>query len=457
MTGKKIKIMINDKRNAAHYKLEVGSIVEENVDVYIEGVVAAEIGNAPLEACKALAITARTFAMPFIISGKPITDEGRVHQVFLARLCGTMPNAATAALETSGTILTYKGKYLANAQYSSTNNGETNRMSDWDKSYKDRDYLVNTHDEWSLAEIRRRSASGQIIRYGHGVGLSQYGAIWAGRNGIGYRDILSFYFPNTLLITDYESVFVTEKEEKKEDTKEKDGGEVMPTLTKTESTIISFARSKVGLPYKWGSAGPSAYDCSGLTKAAMQQVGIRVYHGATSQYHERFSRTKNYWQEKGLISENPAVKKSNRVLFLFNCNKQDSLVMEHVGLYDPITKNTIQAGGYGGSGVHEEGVDWRRWTHYAILNDADANDKVQTTASQADAKRPTLRRSSRGADVRTLQGELIIRGYDIGRTGIDGIYGAKTVEAVKSFQRSEGLVADGICGAKTWAAIFKGR
>jgi hypothetical protein len=36
---------------------------------------------------------------------------------------------------------------------------------------------------------------------------------------------------------------------------------------------------------------------------------------------------------------------------------------------------------------------------------------------------------------------------------IDGKYGSKTVQRVKQFQGSRGLVADGIVGAKTWNAL----
>ena len=36
---------------------------------------------------------------------------------------------------------------------------------------------------------------------------------------------------------------------------------------------------------------------------------------------------------------------------------------------------------------------------------------------------------------------------------VDGKYGAKSVERVKQLQQSRGLVADGIVGAKTWAAL----
>ena len=36
--------------------------------------------------------------------------------------------------------------------------------------------------------------------YGHGVGLSQYGAVNMAKEGKGYEEILQFYFPGTTLV-----------------------------------------------------------------------------------------------------------------------------------------------------------------------------------------------------------------------------------------------------------------
>lgn len=65
--------------------------------------------------------------------------------------------------------------------------------------------------------------------------------------------------------------------------------------------------------------------------------------------------------------------------------------------------------------------------------------------------RITLKYKSSGADVIYLQQRLAAKGYSVGT--IDGIFGAKTLEAVKAFQKDAGLVVDGIIGAKTWAAL----
>ena len=67
------------------------------------------------------------------------------------------------------------------------------------------------------------------------------------------------------------------------------------------------------------------------------------------------------------------------------------------------------------------------------------------------AQAATYRQGSQGEAVRTIQTKLKRWGYYSGT--VDGIYGAKTVEAVKYFQRQNGLTADGVCGAKTLAAL----
>lgn len=58
---------------------------------------------------------------------------------------------------------------------------------------------------------------------------------------------------------------------------------------------------------------------------------------------------------------------------------------------------------------------------------------------------------SRGEEVRQIQTKLKRWGYYNGN--IDGIYGTQTLNAVKYFQRKNGLTVDGIAGSKTLAAM----
>ena len=61
------------------------------------------------------------------------------------------------------------------------------------------------------------------------------------------------------------------------------------------------------------------------------------------------------------------------------------------------------------------------------------------------------RYGSTGEEVRQIQTKLKRWGYYNG--AIDGIYGSKTVSAVKLFQSKNGLTVDGIAGTKTLAAM----
>ena len=68
------------------------------------------------------------------------------------------------------------------------------------------------------------------------------------------------------------------------------------------------------------------------------------------------------------------------------------------------------------------------------------------------ASAKTLKKGSRGEAVKKLQTALKEQGYYNGT--VDGVYGNATVKAVKAFQKSNGLTADGIAGAKTQEKLY---
>lgn len=75
---------------------------------------------------------------------------------------------------------------------------------------------------------------------------------------------------------------------------------------------------------------------------------------------------------------------------------------------------------------------------------------VATNAVSTAASYPTLRKGSTGEYVKQFQQKLNEKGYPL---SCDGIFGTKTLEAVKEFQKANGLDVDGIVGKKTWSAL----
>ena len=74
-----------------------------------------------------------------------------------------------------------------------------------------------------------------------------------------------------------------------------------------------------------------------------------------------------------------------------------------------------------------------------------ATPTTSTTGTTVTASRPTIRVGARGPHVVYLQQKL--------RVTADGVFGTGTQNAVIAFQRSKGLVADGIVGPRTWVAL----
>lgn len=87
-------------------------------------------------------------------------------------------------------------------------------------------------------------------------------------------------------------------------------------------------------------------------------------------------------------------------------------------------------------------------TGIAVFNSQHTNEEYLPSPYVETA---VLKQGATGGEVKELQRRLKMWGYYNG--AVDGVYGKQTVEAVKYFQRKNGLTPDGIAGRATFAAL----
>jgi hypothetical protein len=76
---------------------------------------------------------------------------------------------------------------------------------------------------------------------------------------------------------------------------------------------------------------------------------------------------------------------------------------------------------------------------------------VQAIDGDHFSERKLLKLGAKGQEVKELQAILVRQGLAL---SVDGDFGPNTQRAVKAFQSSRGLLADGIVGSLTWSALF---
>ena len=90
----------------------------------------------------------------------------------------------------------------------------------------------------------------------------------------------------------------------------------------------------------------------------------------------------------------------------------------------------------------------------AVTETPIAEETPEETEKATSRTWPTLRRNDSGTDVAQLQEALIKLGYLSGKA--DGNYGSDTADAVREFQKANGLSADGTAGEATQKVLYGG-
>ena len=322
-----------------------------NLEEYINGCVAQEIGNAHIEACKAQAIAARTNCQPYIIKNKVASDDSSKFQAYEASKVknAEYPNPQKAAEETKGMVLTYKGQIALPASFSSNNGGQI--VSSAERWGGERNWLISKEDPYDIGR-----------KTGHGVGMSQRGAKRMAELGYNYLEILQFYYPGTEigLLNEDGSVKIMDK----------------------ASVVKEWALSKKGCGYVWGSTGyvltqstlnelinkypeyvsesknsrwlgKQVFDCATFVRSALKEVGISVVSGASSQWK------KTDWAAKGTIDTLP----KDKVCILYR-EAPTANPMQHTGVY--LGDGHVMDARGSASGVVYSTLESYKWTHWAM-------------------------------------------------------------------------------------------
>lgn len=79
---------------------------------------------------------------------------------------------------------------------------------------------------------------------------------------------------------------------------------------------------------------------------------------------------------------------------------------------------------------------------------------TETVKTYITVNLPELSKGDKGDYVGTLQLLLESKGYSVGKSGVDKSFGDDTLEAVKEFQKANGLKVDGIVGTNTWSKLL---
>lgn len=494
-----IRVKVSRAENLSYFGCVAGDIVNIDMEEYVAGVVASEIGNSHIEACKAQAIAARTFAMNYVGDDKYITDQSSTHQAFRASRwdASQYPNANEAAALTAGMVLTYDGKLLKTCSYSSSNGGRTTSSEERWGGY--RPYLIAQDDPWDAAACAERTAVGKSITKGHGVGMSQYGAAWAANHGIGYREILGFYYVGAKVATNYgkddesemaENTNTTEMTPQSplanamlEDSRLQAEAAKRKEIPFTNDHFVEFLRAMLGRPYWYGTC---IYKCSNsLLSRKTDQYPSHYGSGRTATYKKHIAAkevcadcigaAKGYaWTNAGegvveaIGNDNSITSKygSNKcpdkgANSMFAHAKDKGMSWGTIGTIPEIVGLAVTFSGHVGYyigngkviefkgfnyGCVETNLSAGKWTHWYMLpfldygTDTDAN-----TPAQGGTVEPVkytlgsrlLKRGSKGDDVAHLQSILAGMGYDLGTYGEknDGVDGDYGEKTEKAVKR----------------------
>ena len=223
---------------------ELEAVVEMDLETAVASAVAAEsVPGAPLEALKAQAVATRSYYLASLRRHTEFDFCDTTHCQFLREAPSPHSLAAQAAAATHGLVLFYEGATVP-ALFTGSCGGKTRTLAQiglapgpypyfsvpcnyclghaphWLVRLEAREAAeLASHSEASRLRLGRilgwdavpgnnyelqREDDGVVVKgsgKGHGVGLCQLGAACMARQGYGFQEILTHYYPNTVVGT----------------------------------------------------------------------------------------------------------------------------------------------------------------------------------------------------------------------------------------------------------------
>ena len=372
----------------------LSTVIRMYVETYLYGVVGYEMGNSfPLEALKAQAVAARTFAMKSQkASGSYDVNDTPSYQVFRG-YDGSLGNVISAVNGTKGVCLTFGGAYIT-AFYGASNGGYTvSNSSVWGGTAIA--YLPAKADPYDLENPSSVVKSHRVPKYPTGSDPINSYLLSALRSAMGVSS----------------SVSVTEVVGMKPHTDKYGSGTLTPQYIQFTLKCSDGATRTCDLATYGKLEGMLGL---GVTSAAKETVAVEEGSGC---YYIRFRR---YGHGVGMSQRG-----AQWMAKQYGKGYKDILGFYYPGarittltLYDT-TSGTSTTGGAQGTEEYGEGA-----LYYGCT----------------------------GAEVKRLQTRLKELGYFTGNVG--GNYLDQTVAAVSAFQKDKGLEVDGIATREVQRLLF---
>lgn len=162
----------------------------------------------------------------------------------------------------------------------------------------------------------------------------------------------------------------------------------------------------------------------------------------------------NWFKSKGQTRNRGYIPQKGDIIF-FDWNPEKGDGIDHVGIVNNVNGEYI----YALEGNHDDQVNIYKYHindskiyGYAVP-DYTGEEIIENNPSESYTNKPLVYKGKTGEIVKYIQNKLINKGYFLGRTGADGIFGFQTEKAVRQFQIDSNLSADGIIGPLTWEKL----